>query len=55
MSTYSSKWGRIRVPGFLAGSSQSWKNSWGRRVQVVTERGLDELLRERVLEEAVPL
>ena len=27
----------------------------GRRVQVVTERGLDELLRDRVLAEAVPL
>lgn len=27
----------------------------GRRVQVVTERGLDDLLRERVLTEAVPL
>ncbi len=27
----------------------------GRRVQVVTERGLDELLRERVLQEAIPL
>ena len=27
----------------------------GRRVQVITERGLDELLRERVLDEAVPL
>ena len=27
----------------------------GRRVQVVTERGLDELLRDRVLEEAIPL
>ena len=27
----------------------------GRRVQVITERGLDELLRNRVLEEAVPL
>lgn len=27
----------------------------GRRVQVVTERGLDELLRDRVLREAVPL
>jgi predicted nucleotidyltransferase len=27
----------------------------GRRVQVVTERGLDDLLRERVLHEAVPL
>jgi predicted nucleotidyltransferase len=27
----------------------------GRRVQVITERGLDELLRDRVLEEAVPL
>jgi predicted nucleotidyltransferase len=27
----------------------------GRRVQVVTERGLDDLLRDRVLAEAVPL
>jgi uncharacterized protein len=27
----------------------------GRRVQIVTERGLDDLLRERVLEEAVLL
>ena len=27
----------------------------GRRVQVVTERGLDELVRDRVLEEAIPL
>ena len=27
----------------------------GRRVQVVTERGLDDLLRDRVLEEAIPL
>ena len=27
----------------------------GRRVQVITERGLDELLRDRVLAEAVPL
>ena len=27
----------------------------GRRVQVVTERGLDDLLRARVLAEAVPL
>ena len=27
----------------------------GRRVQVITERGLDEYLRERVLQEAVPL
>ena len=27
----------------------------GRRVQVVTERGLDDMLRERVLAEAVPL
>ena len=26
-----------------------------RRVQVVTERGLDQLLRDRVLEEAIPL
>ncbi|MBM2812773.1 MAG: putative nucleotidyltransferase [Chloroflexi bacterium] len=26
-----------------------------RRVQVVTERGLDQLLRDRVLQEAVPL
>ena len=27
----------------------------GRRVQIITERGLDTLLRDRVLEEAVPL
>jgi len=27
----------------------------GRRVQVITERGLDALLRDRVLEEAIPL
>ena len=27
----------------------------GRRVQIVTERGLDDLLRDRVLQEAVPL
>jgi len=27
----------------------------GRRVQVITERGLDELLREQVLQEAIPL
>jgi predicted nucleotidyltransferase len=27
----------------------------GRRVQVITERGLDELLRAHILEEAVPL
>lgn len=27
----------------------------GRRVHVVTERGLDDLLRDRLLEEAVPL
>jgi predicted nucleotidyltransferase len=27
----------------------------GRRVQVITERGLDELLRDRILEEAVAL
>jgi len=27
----------------------------GRRVQVVTERGLDELFRDRVLQEAIPL
>lgn len=27
----------------------------GRRVQVVTERGLDDLVRDRVLKEAIPL
>jgi predicted nucleotidyltransferase len=27
----------------------------GRRVQVTTERGLDDLLRDRVIEEAIPL
>lgn len=39
-------------PGGLVGELEELL---GRRVQVVTERGLDDLLRERVLEEAIPL
>jgi uncharacterized protein len=40
------------VPGGLVAELEELL---GRRVQVVTERRLDELLRDRVLEEAVPL
>ena len=42
-------------PWFPGGLVAELEELWGRRVQVVTERGLDDLLRERVLEEAVPL
>ena len=42
-------------PWFPGGLIAELEELLGRRVQVVTERGLDELLRERVLEEAVPL
>jgi predicted nucleotidyltransferase len=42
-------------PWFPGGLVAELEELLGRRVQVVTERGLDELLRERVLEEAVPL
>ena len=42
-------------PWFPGGFVAELEELLGRRVQVVTERGLDELLRDRVLEEAVPL
>ena len=42
-------------PWFPGGLVAEFEELLGRRVQVVTERGLDDLLRDRVLEEAVPL
>ena len=42
-------------PWFPGGLVAELEELLGRRVQIVTERGLDELLRERVLGEAVPL
>lgn len=43
------------TPWFPGGFVADLEELLGRRVQVVTEHGLDELLRDRVLEEAVPL
>lgn len=42
-------------PWFPGGLVADLEALLGRRVQIVTERGLDELLRDRVLREAVPL
>ena len=42
-------------PWFPGGLVAQLEELLGRRVQVITERGLDDLLRERVLEEAVSL
>ena len=42
-------------PWFPGGLVAELEELLGRRVQVITERGLDVLLRERVLQEAVPL
>ena len=42
-------------PWFPGGLVAELEELLGRRVQVVTERGLDELLRDQVLDEAVPL
>jgi hypothetical protein len=42
-------------PWFPGGLVAELEELLGRRVQVVTERGLDDMLRERVLGEAVPL
>jgi predicted nucleotidyltransferase len=42
-------------PWFPGGLVAELEELLGRRVQVVTERGLDDFLRDRVLEEAVPL
>lgn len=43
------------TPWFPGGLVSELEELLGRRVQVITERGLDELLRERVLAESVPL
>lgn len=42
-------------PWFPGGLVADLEELLGRRVQVVTERGLDDLLRDRVLREAVEL
>ena len=42
-------------PWFPGGLVAELEELLGRRVQIVTERGLDDLLRDRVLQEAVPL
>jgi predicted nucleotidyltransferase len=42
-------------PWFPGGLIADLEELLGRPVQVVTERGLDDLLRDRVLQEAVPL
>ena len=42
-------------PWFPGGLVVDLEDLLGRRVQVVTERGLNDLLRDRVLEEAIPL
>ncbi|MBA3884895.1 MAG: nucleotidyltransferase family protein [Acidobacteria bacterium] len=42
-------------PWFPGGLVAELEELLGRRVQVVTERGLDELLRDHVIEEAVRL
>ena len=42
-------------PWFPGGLVAELEELLGRRVQVVTEHGLDALLRDRVLQEAVPL
>ena len=42
-------------PWFPGGLVAELEELLGRRVQVVTEEGLDELVRDRVLKEAVPL
>ena len=43
------------TPWFPGGLVAELEELLGRPVQVVTERGLDRLLRDRVLQEAVPL
>jgi predicted nucleotidyltransferase len=42
-------------PWFPGGLVADLEQLLGRQVQVITERGLDDLLRDRVLQEAVPL
>jgi hypothetical protein len=43
------------TPWFPGGLVAELEELLGRPVQVITERGLDQLLRDRVLQEAVPL
>lgn len=47
--------GPVTSPWFPGGLVTELENLLGCRVQVVTERGLDQLLRDRVLKEAVSL
>jgi predicted nucleotidyltransferase len=47
--------GSAPTPWFPGGLVAELEALLGRRVQVITERGLDGLLRDRVLQEAVPL
>lgn len=47
--------GATPSPWFPGGFIADLEELLGRRVQVVTEHGLDELLRDHVLEEAIPL
>ena len=47
--------GPATTPWFPGGLVADLEDLLARRVQVVTERGLDSLLRDRVLGEAVPL
>jgi hypothetical protein len=47
--------GSVTSPWFPGGLVAELERLLGRPVQVVTERGLDQLLRDRVLQEAVPL
>jgi predicted nucleotidyltransferase len=42
-------------PWFPGGPVADLEELLGRRVQIITERGLDELLRDQVLEEAIAL
>lgn len=47
--------GPITSPWFPAGLVLELEEELGRRIEVVTEQGLNRHLRERVLREAVPL
>ena len=47
--------GPKRTPFFPGGMVMDLQNLLGRRVDVVTEKGLRSRIRERVLKEAVPL
>jgi len=47
--------GPVTSSWFPAGLILDLEDLLGRRVEVVTERGLDPLIRDRVLKEAVPI